>query len=198
MNLRQQFAAGRDADGPGGVGAQELRREPGVVGWGDPDVEAGRRAGCAAIPAGRQRSGEPLSPIAAGVDRGDNKQDRQDGAQTPWVMTRQPSGRPADAQTAYHCHDTTSMRLPQAGRTAAERPARTIGEGGQRPVIEAALDLDAPAGGGRIGPRQPSRTPHRRATERDGKSGQNRHMLRAGEPAEQIEQREDREHAENE
>ena len=90
---------------------------------------------------------QPVLPVAPGVDRAEQQQDRQDRAQPPRITARPARQPAADPQSAHRRFHAPPVRFPQAGRGVVERPARPIGKSCERPVLQAARLLDAAARG---------------------------------------------------
>ena len=122
MHLREQLAAGRDADRLACLRPQELRRQPGIFGRRHPDVEAGgdrRRPPAISGAKARTRRSRQSAP---GVDRADQQQDRQDGAQPPRIARAKPAARQPDPQPPRRCLHAPPVGLPQRRRCASSGP----------------------------------------------------------------------------
>ena len=147
MHLRQQRAAGRDADRLRRSRPQKLRRQSGVLGWGDPDVEARGQCGRSSGQGGdsartsRSRQSTPASIAAISSSIASTR------PQPQGVASGQPGGRQADPQPARRRLHAPPMRLPQLRRLRIERRARAVGERLQRPMLKPARLLRC--GGGR-------------------------------------------------
>ncbi len=201
MHLRQQYAAGRHAHHRAVAGAQELRRQAGIFRRRQPQIEARRGCRRAGREVRRHGAGQPIAPIAAGIDRAEQQQDRQHRAQPPGVAPGEAGGGPADAQPAHRRRHPALVRRPQRSRRRVERRARVIGERFQRAVRQAARLLDAAPRRDPIGQPAgrhdaPSPPAGRRQREREG--SQHAGMRLARQRRQHIEQRRRGKQAEDE
>ena len=104
----------------------ERRRHPGI----DPDI--GRRQH--AVPVERRRGAQHA--LVAGGDIGRDHQHRDQRAQRPGIVDRQPRRRQAGADALDRCQCALALRLPQRQRDRILRGQR-IGQRGRRAMADA-------------------------------------------------------------
>ena len=196
MHLGEEHAAGRDGDRSGIAGAQELRRQPGIFGRRNPQVEAGRHCGAAPVEARRQCPHRALAPIGARVYDRQHQEDRQDRSQPPGIVLGQSGNRPADTQAADCGFHPLAMRHPQPCRGAVQRDARLIEQSLEGTMREPASSLDTPPRRHRIAPTRQARptaqSPGNRRRKRQGQHRQDGDMQPTGQRRKDVEQRQDR------
>ena len=196
MHLGEQLAAGRDTQGLGGFRTQELRRQPGIVGRRYPGVEACGGVTRPSADVGFEGPDEAIAPVSAGIDRSEQQQDRQDGAQPPRITGSEPGLRQPDPQSARRCFHAPPVCFPQPCRRCVERPARPVGESLQRPVLQLARLLDAAARGEGIGNDGSAECRSQAARESNAEAEQNCSVQKARQIRQDIEQAEHEKRAE--
>ncbi len=141
-----QRAAGRDRQRPGSgrrgflvrrrqddrrLAGIERRRHPGI----DPDI--GRRQH--AVPV--ERRGDPHRALVARGDIGRDHHHRDQRAQRPGIVDREPRRRQAGADALDRCQRALALRLPQRQRDRILRGQR-IGERGRRAMADAGAAVE--------------------------------------------------------
>ncbi len=146
-----------------------------------------------------QRAQQPVAPVAAGVDRAEQQQHRQHGAQAHGSRRSKPGDRRADAQPRAPPPPCAGDAPPTARRLRIDGAARPVATAPSGRWGKPARALDAAPRGGAVGHADAAA---RRARARKQKAGARSRAARhawtsAREQRQQIEQREDQEHAED-